>query len=138
MSQKTTNTIGRRKTSNARVVISENADSSGDEEYGNISVNGREFKEYFRNAVTRMVILQPLRVTERAGKYNVRVTVNGGGVSGQAGAVLHGIARALQTVEPDLRAMLKAAGFLTRDPRAVERKKPGRHKARRSTQFSKR
>lgn len=138
MTQKLTNSIGRRKTSNARVVISENADSSGDSEYGNITVNGREFKEYFRNAVTRMVILQPLRVTERAGKYNVRVTVNGGGVSGQAGAVLHGIARALQTVEPELRGALKAAGFLTRDPRAVERKKPGRHKARRRPQFSKR
>lgn len=135
--------IGRRKTSNARVTISENkaaenSQGAGDSEYGNITVNGREFKDYFRNAVTRMVILQPLRVTERAGKYDVRITVQGGGVSGQAGAVLHGIARALQTAEPELRPALKAAGFLTRDPRAVERKKPGRHKARRSTQFSKR
>ena len=105
---------------------------------GVITVNGREFATYFARPVLRMVINQPFEVAGREGQYDVFVTVKGGGLSGQAGAVRHGISRALTLYEPDLRGALKKVGFLTRDSRTVERKKYGRRKARRSFQSSKR
>ena len=127
------NSVGRRKTSSARVLISANKDGEG-----TITVNRKNVDEYFPRETLRMIIRQPLELTERLGKYDFQVTVRGGGVTGQAGAVLHGISRALEKAEPELRAPLKKAGFLTRDARKVERKKPGRHKARKKPQFSKR
>ena len=132
---------GRRKTSSARVYLSSlGKDVEVDEKNpgANISVNGREFSEYFGRDTAQLLILQPLTVTETISKYKLRVTVAGGGISGQAGAVRHGIARVIEKAEPELRGVLKKEGLLTRDPRAVERKKPGRHKARKGTQFSKR
>lgn len=132
MAAKPTYATGRRKTSSARVYLTP-ADGPA-----TMTVNGRALDEYFPRATARMVIHQPLQLTERADTYSFRISVAGGGLSGQAGAVLHGISRALQTVEPELRDILKKAGFLTRDSRAVERKKPGRHKARKKPQFSKR
>ncbi len=105
---------------------------------GKISVNGREEKVFFARPVLRMILRQPLVAAEREGQYDVICTVTGGGLSGQAGAIRHGISRALVHYEPGLRAVLKAGGFLTRDSRVVERKKYGRRKARRSFQFSKR
>ena len=132
MAQTNNYATGRRKNSTARVYL------KPAEEEGKIVVNKRAFEDYFPQAVTQMVVRQPLEVAERLGKYDITVRVNGGGFSGQAGAVVHGLARALEKVEPELRAPLKAAGLLTRDPRAVERKKPGRHKARKKPQFSKR
>jgi small subunit ribosomal protein S9 len=105
---------------------------------GRIVVNGREAEKYFARPVLRMLITQPLVVADRVGQYDVVCTVSGGGLSGQAGAVRHGISRALTFYEPALRPALKKEGFLTRDPRVVERKKYGRRKARRSFQFSKR
>ena len=121
---------GRRKESVARVWIKPGS--------GKITVNGRDEKTYFARPVLRMILRQPLIATNRDGQFDVIVTVTGGGLSGQAGAVRHGISRALVVYEPSLRAALKPGGFLTRDPRAVERKKYGRPKARRSFQFSKR
>ncbi len=105
---------------------------------GRILVNNREFENYFVRPVLRMIINQPFTVTNRAGEFDVICTVSGGGLSGQAGAVRHGISKALTYYEPELRPVLKAGGFLTRDSRTVERKKYGRKKARRSFQFSKR
>ena len=105
---------------------------------GKITVNGRDLETYFARPVLRMLINQPFAVTEREGQYDVTCTVKGGGLSGQAGAVKHGISKALMFYEPDLRGALKKEGFLTRDSRVVERKKYGRRKARRSFQFSKR
>jgi len=105
---------------------------------GKIIVNGREQEVYFARPTLRLVINQPFGVAEREGQYDVEATVVGGGLSGQAGAVKHGIAQALTRYEPMLRTIVKKAGFLTRDPRVVERKKYGRAKARRSFQFSKR
>jgi len=105
---------------------------------GRITVNTRELEAYFARPVLRMLIQQPLIAANRTGQYDVVCTVSGGGLSGQAGAVRHGISRALTNYEPDLRGILKVAGFLTRDPRVVERKKYGKMKARRSFQFSKR
>jgi len=105
---------------------------------GKIVVNTREIDTYFSRPVLRMLIQQPLVATNRVGQYDVTCTVSGGGLSGQAGAVRHGLSKALLNYEPDLRTALKRAGFLTRDPRVVERKKYGRAKARRSFQFSKR
>ncbi len=125
--------IGRRKESSARVHL-----KAASEETGVIKVNGKELTEYFPMATTQMVINQPFVVTENEGKFDLRVTVAGGGKSGQAGAVRLGIARALEKQDPELRAVLKKAGLLSRDSRAVERKKPGRHKARKKPQFSKR
>ncbi|MCB0358799.1 MAG: 30S ribosomal protein S9, partial [Bdellovibrionales bacterium] len=125
---------GRRKNASARVYLTP-AESEADVAF---TVNRRTFEDYFPFPVMQSVIRQPLELVERLGKYNIRVRVSGGGASGQAGAVRHGIARALVSAEPDLRGELKRAGFLTRDPRAVERKKPGRHKARKKPQFSKR
>ena len=121
---------GRRKDAVARVWLKPGS--------GKIVINGREQETYFARPTLRLVINQPFGVAERAGQYDVEATVIGGGLSGQAGAVLHGIAQALTRYEPALRTIVKKAGFLTRDPRAVERKKYGRAKARRSFQFSKR
>ena len=105
---------------------------------GLITVNGREFEQYFARPVLRMVINQPFIVADRANQFDVYCTVTGGGLSGQAGAVKHGISKALVNYEPELKPLLKKVGFLTRDPRVVERKKYGKAKARRSFQFSKR
>ncbi|WP_340313388.1 30S ribosomal protein S9 [Rhizorhabdus argentea] len=121
---------GRRKDAVARVWIKPGT--------GKITVNGRDQEVYFARPTLRLVINQPFGVAERQGQYDVICTVKGGGLSGQAGAVKHGISQALTKYEPVLRAPVKAAGFLTRDSRAVERKKYGRAKARRSFQFSKR
>jgi len=121
---------GRRKSSVARVRL-----VPGD---GQIIINGREIEDYIPFAALRAVVNQPLVATETGGSYNVHVNVNGGGFSGQAGAVRHGIARALLTVDPDFRKALKSAGLITRDPRMKERKKPGLRGARRAPQFSKR
>ncbi|MGN6156436.1 MAG: 30S ribosomal protein S9 [Sphingomicrobium sp.] len=121
---------GRRKDALARVWLKPGS--------GKIVVNGREQEVYFARPSLRLVINQPFDVADRKGQYDVVATVKGGGLSGQAGAVKHGIAQALSRYEPALRTAVKQAGFLTRDPRVVERKKYGRAKARRSFQFSKR
>jgi small subunit ribosomal protein S9 len=121
---------GRRKESVARVWVKPGK--------GEITVNGKKVGQYFARPVLRMIITQPFLVADRYNQFDVNCTVVGGGLSGQAGAVRHGISRALTYYEPELRGILKAAGFLTRDSRAVERKKYGRAKARRSFQFSKR
>ncbi len=121
---------GRRKSAVARVFLRPGA--------GKITVNRREFDNYFPNRVLKMVIRQPLLMTETAENFDILINVAGGGASGQAGAIRHGIARALVEFNPELRPRLKAAGFLTRDAREVERKKYGRPKARRRFQFSKR
>jgi small subunit ribosomal protein S9 len=105
---------------------------------GAVTVNGRDEKVYFARPVLRMILRQPLVTAARDGQYDIVCNVTGGGLSGQAGAVRHGISKALIAYEPTLRPVLKAGGFLTRDPRVVERKKYGRPKARRSFQFSKR
>ena len=121
---------GRRKESVARVWIKPGK--------GEIQVNGKKVVEYFARPVLRMLLTQPFLVADRYNQFDVFCTVNGGGLSGQAGAVRHGISRALTHYEPELRGILKVAGFLTRDSRVVERKKYGKAKARRSFQFSKR
>ena len=121
---------GRRKDAVARVWLKPGS--------GKIVVNGREQEVYFARPTLRLVINQPFQVAEREGQYDVVATVKGGGLSGQAGAVKHGISQALTRYEPALRSVVKQAGFLTRDPRVVERKKYGKAKARRSFQFSKR
>jgi small subunit ribosomal protein S9 len=121
---------GKRKDAVARVWVKPGS--------GKISVNTRDIEVYFARAVLRMMIQQPLVASARAGQYDVICTVNGGGLSGQAGAVRHGISKALTNFEPELRGVLKKGGFLTRDSRSVERKKYGRAKARKSFQFSKR
>ena len=121
---------GKRKDSVARVYLIPGK--------GNITINGVAMKEYFKRPVLQMILVQPFDVTKRDGAYDVIAMVQGGGLSGQAGAVKHGISKALEKAEPDLRKALKVAGFLTRDSRVVERKHYGFHKARRSTQFSKR
>jgi len=121
---------GKRKDSVARVYLTPGK--------GNIVINGTPMKDYFKRPVLQMILVQPFDVTKRDGSYDVVAIVKGGGLSGQAGAVKHGISKALEKAEADLRPALKAAGFLTRDSRVVERKHYGFHKARRSTQFSKR
>ena len=121
---------GRRKTSTARVFL-----SPGN---GNITVNGRGLDQFFGRETARMVVRQPLVLTENLDKLDVKVTVAGGGNTGQAGAIRHGIARALLEYDEGLRASLRQAGLLTRDARMVERKKVGLHKARKRPQFSKR
>jgi small subunit ribosomal protein S9 len=121
---------GKRKDAVARVWIKPGT--------GKILVNGKTEDIYFARAVLRMLISQPFSITSRDGQYDVLCTVTGGGLSGQAGAVRHGISKALDVFEPDLHKILKKAGFLTRDPRVVERKKYGQRKARRRFQFSKR
>ena len=121
---------GKRKNAVARVWIKPGS--------GKVSVNGRELEVYFARPVLRMILQQPLGVANRNDSYDITVTVAGGGLSGQAGAVRHGLSKALTYYEPALRGALKKAGFLTRDLRVVERKKYGKRKARRSFQFSKR
>jgi small subunit ribosomal protein S9 len=121
---------GKRKNAIARVWVKPGK--------GKITINGKESDAYFARPVLRMMINQPFKVTEREGEFDVVCTVVGSGLSGQAGAVRHGISKALSDFEPALRPALKHAGFMTRDPRVVERKKYGRKKARRSFQFSKR
>jgi small subunit ribosomal protein S9 len=121
---------GKRKNAVARVWIKPGG--------GAVTVNERAVEVYFARPVLRMLIQQPLVAANRNGQYDIVCTVSGGGLSGQAGAVRHGISKALMNFEPDLRNALKRGGFLTRDPRVVERKKYGRAKARRSFQFSKR
>ena len=122
---------GRRKSSVARVRVYENGT-------GSIIINGREMDDYFGLETLKLIVRQPLISTDMLGKVDIVVTVAGGGVSGQAGAIRHGISRALLGVNPEYRATLKAAGFLTRDPRMKERKKYGLKAARRAPQFSKR
>ena len=121
---------GRRKTAVARVYLRPGT--------GVIKVNKRDFETYFPNRVLKMVIRQPLAITETADKFDIVVNVAGGGMTGQAGAIRHGLSRALLEFNPELRPKLKSAGFLTRDAREVERKKYGQPKARRRFQFSKR
>ncbi|MGD9741750.1 MAG: 30S ribosomal protein S9 [Dongiaceae bacterium] len=121
---------GKRKNAVARVWLKPGA--------GKVTVNGRTMETYFARPVLRMMIAQPFGATQRLGQYDVICTVAGGGLSGQAGAVRHGISKALTYYEPGLRGVLKAGGFITRDSRVVERKKYGKAKARRSFQFSKR
>ena len=122
---------GRRKSSVARVHLFPNGT-------GSITINGRDIDDYFGLDTLKMVVRQPLAATDLLGKVDLVCTVEGGGVTGQAGAIRHGVARALLGVNPELRATLKAAGFLTRDPRMKERKKYGLKAARRAPQFSKR
>ena len=122
---------GRRKSSVARVHLFENGT-------GSITINGRDIDEYFGLETLKMVVRQPLNATNTLGKVDIVATVEGGGVSGQAGALRHGISRALLQVNPEFRPILKKAGFLTRDPRMKERKKYGLKAARRAPQFSKR
>ena len=130
MAQQMNYGTGRRKTSTARVFL--------DNGSGKITVNGRPLDSFFGRETARMVVRQPLEVTEMSDKVDIHVTVTGGGNTGQAGAIRHGIARALVEHDESMRAPLRRAGFLTRDARAVERKKVGLHKARKRPQFSKR
>lgn len=123
-------TTGRRKSSTARVFLTTGS--------GNIVVNNKPLDEYFGRETARMVVRQALDVTDMGGKVDVKVTVSGGGTTGQAGAIRHGIARALDAYDSELHGALRKAGYLTRDARAVERKKVGLHKARKRPQFSKR
>lgn len=125
-----TNSLGRRKTSVARVVL-----SAGN---GTITVNGRDSKEYFPILTQQSKLQQPFKLTETEGKYDVKATIDGGGITGQVDALRLGIARALVKIDPELKPKLKAEELKTRDPRAVERKKFGRKKARKRYQFSKR
>lgn len=130
MSKPLAQLTGRRKRAIARVRIREGS--------GTIVVNGRPVEQYFPSEAHRMALTEPLRITDRDEAYDVDATLDGGGVSGQAGALRHGIARALAQVEPDLRTELKRAGFLTRDDRKKESKKYGLKKARKAPQYSKR
>jgi len=130
MTTETHYATGRRKTSSARIYL-----SSGK---GNIKVNDRELDVYFGRKVAQMLVMQPLEMTELTDKVDIIIKVKGGGSFGQAGAIRHGISRALISYDEELRPQLKSAGLLTRDPRKVERKKPGLVKARKSKQFSKR
>jgi len=130
MAEKAFTATGRRKTSVARVWLKQGN--------GLITINSRSLQEYFGRETARMIVLQPFDVTQTGTSFDVDVNVKGGGSSGQAGAIRHGITRALMLANPELRSPLKKAGFVTRDPRAVERKKYGRHKARKRPQYSKR
>lgn len=121
---------GRRKSSVARVILTNGK--------GEFIINGRTFEDYIPSAAVRLDVLQPLTLTESEGKFDIFVNVYGGGLSGQAGAIRHGITRALLEVNPELRLTLKPAGMITRDPRAKERRKYGLKKARKASQFSKR
>ena len=121
---------GRRKSSVARVILSNGK--------GDFLINDRPFEEYIPSAATRLDVTQPLVLTESEGKYDISVNVNGGGLTGQAGAIRLGITRALLEINPDLRKILKPAGLITRDSRSKERKKYGLKKARKASQFSKR
>jgi len=130
MTTETHYATGRRKTSSARIYL-----SSGK---GNIKVNDRDLDVYFGRKVAQMLVMQPLEMTELTDKVDINIKVKGGGSFGQAGAIRHGISRALISYDEELRPQLKSAGLLTRDPRKVERKKPGLVEARKSKQFSKR
>ena len=130
MSQETTYATGRRKTSTARVYLSEGK--------GNILVNDIPLEEYFGREVAKILVMQPLVLLDISRKFDIMVKVSGGGSFGQAGAIRHGISRALEKFDPEFRPSLKSAGYLTRDSRQVERKKVGLVKARKSKQFSKR
>jgi small subunit ribosomal protein S9 len=130
MTTETHYATGRRKTSSARIYL-----SSGK---GNIKVNDKDLDVYFGRKVAQMLVMQPLEMTELTDKVDINIKVKGGGSFGQAGAIRHGISRALISYDEELRPQLKSAGLLTRDPRKVERKKPGLVKARKSKQFSKR
>ena len=130
MAEKVVTATGRRNTSVARVYLKQGQ--------GQIKINERSLEEYFGRETARMVVLQPFELTQTKGSYDLEVNVQGGGSSGQAGAIRHGITRALMEMNADFRSPLKKAGFVTRDPRAVERKKYGRHKARKRPQYSKR
>ncbi len=122
--------VGRRKESVARVRIAPGT--------GNITINGRTMDEYFGRETSKMILVEPLKLVDQMGKLDVFVNAKGGGLSGQAGAIRHGISRALCELNPEFRPVLKKAGFMTRDARAVERKKYGRPGARKRFQFSKR
>jgi len=124
------NTLGRRKSAVARIYVSEGK--------GNITINKRELKEYFPSEILQYIVLQPLNLLEVSEKYDIKINLDGGGPKGQAEAVRLAISRALIEIDAEARPQLKAAGFLTRDPREVERKKPGQPKARKRFQFSKR
>jgi small subunit ribosomal protein S9 len=124
------NTIGRRKSAVARIYVSEGK--------GNITVNNRDVKEYFPAETLQYIVLQPLNLIDVAEKYDIKANLNGGGPKGQAEALRLAITRALMEIDAESRPQLKAAGFVTRDPREVERKKPGQPKARKRFQFSKR
>ncbi len=130
MAEKVVTATGRRKTSVARVFLKQGK--------GIIKINDRSLEDYFGRETARMVVLQPFDLTQTKGSFDLEVNVQGGGSSGQAGAIRHGITRALMQVNSEFRSPLKKAGFVTRDPRAVERKKYGRHKARKRPQYSKR
>lgn len=121
---------GRRKTSAARVFLKNGS--------GKVTVNGKPLEQYMPTATARTTVTTPFSITDTKNQYDARITVTGGGVTGQSEAIRHGVARALVALNPALRGTLKKAGFLTRDSRMVERKKYGKHGARRSTQFSKR
>lgn len=124
------NALGRRKTAVARVYL-----KNGN---GNIEINKKDYKEYFPTAILQYVVVQPLQLTDNLGKYDIKVNLDGGGITGQAEALRLGISRALCEINPEYRPILKAKGLLRRDPRMVERKKPGQPKARKKFQFSKR
>mgnify|MGYP002854608803 FL=1 len=124
------NAVGRRKSAIARVYLSQGT--------GNVTVNGKDFKEYFPVETLQYIVLQPFNVLSLNGKFDVKANIDGGGIKGQAEAVRLGITRALMELDAENRKPLKAAGFVTRDPREVERKKPGQKKARKRFQFSKR
>jgi small subunit ribosomal protein S9 len=130
MADKVFTATGRRKTSVARVFLRPGK--------GRITINHRTLEEYFGRETARMIVMQPFDLTQTGGSLDIDVNVTGGGNSGQAGAIRHGITRALMLFNGDFRGALKKAGFVTRDPRAVERKKYGRHKARKRPQYSKR
>lgn len=130
MAEKVITATGRRKTSVARVFLKPGK--------GKLTINRRSLDKYFGRETARMIVLQPFGVTQTSGNFDIEVNVQGGGMSGQAGAIRHGITRALMQFDLQLRSPLKKAGFVTRDPRAVERKKYGRHKARKRPQYSKR
>ncbi len=123
-------TVGRRKESVARVRLTPGT--------GNITINGRTMDEYFGRETSKMILVEPLKLVDQVGKLDILVNAKGGGLSGQAGAIRHGISRALCDLNPEFRTVLKKAGFMTRDARAVERKKYGRPGARKRFQFSKR
>jgi len=124
------NTLGRRKSAVARIFVSEGK--------GNITINNRELKEYFPNGTLQFIVRQPLNLLSVADQYDIKINLDGGGIKGQAEAVRLAIARALVEIDPANKPELKKAGFMTRDPREVERKKPGQPKARKRFQFSKR
>jgi small subunit ribosomal protein S9 len=130
MDMEVINTLGRRKTSVARVYLMKGT--------GKVTVNKRDYKDFFTVAVLQSKVEQPFNLTDTVGQYDVKVNVAGGGVNGQAEAIRLGIARALVKVSEDMKPLLKAEGLMTRDPRMVERKKPGQPKARKKFQFSKR